>query len=491
MSTPIKRRNFLSSFLVIFFLSRCKKDPLITTSPIKTNPNPPPVTTPPVVGSNDYLAQYTLTEVAPGLEAELPYFSNLIKCYSDKLTYNPGDYISLYISGPPNSNQLITFTDVNENVIFPIHTPIDVQPYGTQKPWLDGLMFKETIKVKLPDNLKSGVYRFIGNGAIIWTIICKSKSTSNDVTIIYPSNTNNAYNLEGGKSLYRPVTARSAVASYSRSVYAAADYSSSFLKWVSKQPYDARYITDPDLDNYAEIKDTKIILIIGHSEYWTRQARKNIDNFIASGKNVLIMSGNTMYFQVRYKASKNLMICYKDRKLDPLGDTIYSTVFWADPLLKYPVTTSIGADFDGGGYGNQLPHRWDGYKITNEKSPLFEGTGLKNGDILSLPTVEYDGAPVVKMIKPGSSEIPVIDNSKLNFYKVELLGYDFAINWGKKGLGTFIVFKKTPDSGTVVNVASTDWCSSSAYKSVDKDKIIKITKNMIEKSLNNSTLFSS
>jgi hypothetical protein len=198
-----------------------------------------------------------------------------------------------------------------------------------------------------------------------------------------------------------------------------------------------------------------------------------------------------MWVQVRYKKSKNLMICYKDKNLDPLGDTIYGTIFWSDPTLKYPVNTSIGADWVGGGFGTQLPNRWNGYKITNEKSPLFEGTGLKNGDILSIPTLEYDGAPVVKMIEPGSSEIPVINNKILNFHKIELLGYDFAIDWGRKGLGTFIVFKKTPESGTVVNVASTDWCSVKGFKGSDSKKLIKITQNMIEKSLANDTLFSS
>jgi len=317
--------------------------------------------------------------------------------------------------------------------------------------------------MKLPDNLKSGIYRFIANGVIVCSIICKSRTKNNDITVVYPSNTNNAYNMQGGKSLYKPDNARSTVASYARSTWGAVDYTSGFLRWACDQPYDMRYITDPDLDDYTEIHDTRVIIIAGHSEYWTREARVNIDKFIASGKNVLILSGNT----------------------------IYSTVFWATPQLQYPVINSIGADFDYGGYGTKLQNGFNGYKIVNEKSPLFEGTGLKKGEIINLPTLEYDGAPVIKMIHPGSSEIPVIDNSKLNFYKIELLGYDFAINWGKKGLGTFIVFKKTVNSGTVVNVASTNWCAANGIEGKDRAKIVQITKNMIEKSLNNETLFTS
>ncbi|HEY9001062.1 MAG TPA: N,N-dimethylformamidase beta subunit family domain-containing protein [Mucilaginibacter sp.] len=485
MSTPIKRRNFLGSLLLLFAFSRCKKESVAPGSnPIVTTPVPPVV-------SSDYLGQYSATETASGLMPEPDFIAKIIKCYSDKLTYYPGDTVTLYISGAISSNQLITFTDAAEKVVLRINKAITTQANSSLKPWLNGSGYKPTVTMQLPESLKSGVYRFIADGTVICSIICKSKTKNNDITVVYPSNTDNAYNIQGGKSLYKPDNARSTVASYARSTWGAADYTSGFLRWACNQPYDMRFISDPDLDDYTEIQDTKIIILAGHSEYWTREARLNIDKFIASGKNVLILSGNTMYFQVRYNSAKDLMICYKDKKLDPLGDTIYSTIFWSNPQLQYPVITSIGADFDGGGYGNKLPNGFNGYKIVNEKSPLFEGTGLRNGEILNLPTLEYDGAPVVKMIQPGSTEVPVIDNSKLNFYKIELLGYDFAINWGNKGLGTFIVFKKTAQSGTVVNVASTNWCATNGIEGKDGSKIVQITKKMIEKSLNNETLFTS
>ncbi|MGZ3610970.1 MAG: N,N-dimethylformamidase beta subunit family domain-containing protein [Ktedonobacteraceae bacterium] len=43
----------------------------------------------------------------------------------------------------------------------------------------------------------------------------------------------------------------------------------------------------------------------GKSEYWTRQARTNIDKFTASGKNLLVFSGNTMYWQTRFNLKKD------------------------------------------------------------------------------------------------------------------------------------------------------------------------------------------
>lgn len=200
-----------------------------------------------------------------------------------------------------------------------------------------------------------------------------------------------------------------------------------------------------------------------------------------------MLSGNNMWWQTRYNESKNQMICYKGI-VDPLNGTLYGTVSWGAPILNYPVAASIGADFNEGGYGRVLPNRWDGYKIVQENSPLFSGTGLKNGDMLSMKTTEYDSAPVVKIPAPGSQEIPVIDNTKLNYYKVELLGYDFAQNSVRPdqlGLGTFIVCKKSPTAGTVVNAASMDWCNNIVYA-----KFKTITKNMIDLSLAGTSLFS-
>jgi hypothetical protein len=207
-----------------------------------------------------------------------------------------------------------------------------------------------------------------------------------------------------------------------------------------------------------------------------------------------------MWWQVRYNTTKNLMICYKttsgnsyaDITQDPLGGTLLSTINWG-PLLDYPIETNIGAEYRNGGYGDVLPNRWNGFKIVAENSPLLAGTGLKNGDILSVPTREYDGAPMVKYYPPGSAEIPVIDTSQLHCNKVELLGFDYAQNLIKAdqlGYGTFIVFRKTAASGTIVNVASTNWVANAGINGLDKLKVQTITKNMIDLSLSNASLFS-
>ena len=107
-----------------------------------------------------------------------------------------------------------------------------------------------------------------------------------------------------------------------------------------------------------------------------------------------------------------------------------------------------------------------------------------------MPTTEYEGAPVVQLFPPGSSEIPVIDNTVLNFNKVELLGFDYADNSQRRdglGYGTFMVCRKTPTTGTIVNASSFDWCENILLAN---GAIKTITKNMIDLSLSGSSLFS-
>ncbi len=53
-----------------------------------------------------------------------------------------------------------------------------------------------------------------------------------------------------------------------------------------------------DLEDYSEIAGAKVVVIIGHSEYWTRRARENFDRYVLEGGNALVLSGNTMWWQV-------------------------------------------------------------------------------------------------------------------------------------------------------------------------------------------------
>ena len=266
--------KFIFGILFFFVFSGCKRD-IDGASSI----------------NNQDLGYYTVTELGSGLDTvEL---DNVIDGYTDKRSYLPGEAVSYYLSGPNSGQQQLSVTDVNDQAVFSISANIKKQSINSQKPWEDGFLYEKTLTSALPANLKSGIY-FIG----VVPFVCKSASPTPDITVIYPTNTINAYNFLGGKSLYRPTFAeRSTVVSFQRATKYSPEFTGiGFLKWISSQPYNVNYISDDDVENYDAFANSKTVIICGHSEYWTRKARENIDRFVASGKNLLVLSGNTMWW---------------------------------------------------------------------------------------------------------------------------------------------------------------------------------------------------
>lgn len=399
--------------------------------------------------------------------------------YSYPLSVLPGDSVNLYLNTTQKeANYPIKLFDLAGNEVAEYKAEVYPQLANPDKPWENGFGYKPTLKVKVP-RLKSGVYLWENKIPLI------VRMRNPRIVVVYSSNTENAYCGAGGKSLYAFSSSDKQPAqkvSFQRPINLP-KHSEAFLRWFQREKFkDVGYITDVDLDNYSEWKKAELLIIAGHSEYWTLEARRNFDRFVNDGRNAIILSGNTMWWQVRYNKNKDQLICYKLAE-DPIRSTLLKTVNWTDPRLEYPIIKSIGADFPRAGYGRKEDKGWDGYKIV-AASPLLEGTKLKVGDTLTLPSDENDGAPLTGFDAKG---FPVIDRKMLGFERVEIVGFDHVFRV-VDGVATWIVFKKTKSSGIVINVASTDWCSSEGMGNED---VKNITLNMIIKLLKKENVFSS
>lgn len=391
--------------------------------------------------------------------------------YTNKVAYFPHETIELYLNASSNGSATVSLYNVNREVVDEIEVDLKKQPDPDTISWYKtGYQYDVTATFS-PAELKSGVYYFKNSSPFV----VKNPEKKNDVLVVYPSNTINAYNQNGGRSSYtkpigvtlsekRPTRLQSQLVA--------------FLQWISKQPYNVDYVSDRELDELSNFQEYKMILIPGHSEYWTRKARRNFDSYINNGGNALILSGNTMWKQVRYDEDK--VVFYSDYYADSLYPDTLRTSNYAISYLKYPIKSSIGLDFVRGGYGLEKDSGWEGYKIVNQ-SILLDKTNLKPGDIVSNPTVEYDGAKLVFF-----NGIPSLDTSYINFYKQKLIGYDrcFRIT---HNYGAFIVFKKYQHSGIIINVGSNTWCSK-GFEGEDGNKIRQITANSIEALLEEKNL---
>ena len=115
-------------------------------------------------------------------------------------------------------------------------------------------------------------------------------------------------------------------------------------------------------------------------------------------------------------------------------------------------------------------------RIVSASSPIFKGLNIKNGDILPLRTSEYDGAPLSGFAANGD---PIIDNVKLGFYRVDLIGFDRSF-YKVDTTATWMVFQKKLSSGFVLNGASTDWGSANGIGGSDKARFKIIVRNMMD-----------
>jgi len=396
--------------------------------------------------------------------------------YTGKTSYQAGEMQQVFINASSSGTAQLKLYDINGVAVDSVLASVTPQSQGPN-PSEEGYGYKATFEYQVPP-LPSGIY--LWEKKIPFTL----KGEKADVVVVYSSNTVNAYNISGGKSLYRIFSEKTHVVSFQRPMLPAVSFFAvEGLKWLKASPYNISYINDQDLDTPGILSGAKVLLIIGHSEYWTRAARRQLDSFINNGGHCMLLSGNTMWWQVRYSEDGTKLIGYKE-KPDPIAIDSLKTTFWNNPILNYPITPSIGADFSRAGYGRKSSRSYGGYKILKPTSPVFAGVGLQAGDVLQVSTKEYDGAPLL-----GKEPDLRLDTKQLGFYRAELLGYDRAFD-AEAGFATFIIFQKSPSSGVVLNTASTDWCGPHGIGGPDSVAIRKITDNALRALLSNKNLFS-
>ena len=135
-----------------------------------------------------------------------------------------------------------------------------------------------------------------------------------DLTFISSVLTWQAYNQWGGSSLYKGPNGKRETRAESVSFLRPYDGDGSgqfqymeapILKSAEKLGLNINYATDIDLDNDPTLlKNTKSIVLGGHSEYWTTNMRNSVEAAVDRGVNLLVLGGNTAYNQIEITKDK-------------------------------------------------------------------------------------------------------------------------------------------------------------------------------------------
>lgn len=299
------------------------------------------------------------------------------------------------------------------------------------------------------------------------------------------------------------------------------DWELPFVQWAEREGYAIDVCTNADLEEHPTLVDGyRLLLSVGHDEYWSGPMRDTVEGFIARGGNVAFFSGNTAFWQVRLEDQSpegpaTTMVGYKGRfKDDPVYDTGRVgelTSIWSDHLIGRPENQMTGVSFARGGYhriGKRVTSGLGGYTVHRADHWVFEGTGLGYGDVLgagaTIVGYECDGcdftyrdglpyatgsdgtpesfvilgtAPAAHFTRETATRPPAPgEPSELEFISGRVFGergHEHRIANGHAVLGVYT----SSAGGTVITSGCTDWAHGLAGRD---PQVERITANVLD-----------
>jgi len=164
-----------------------------------------------------------------------------------------------------------------------------------------------------------------------------------------------------------------------------------FVEWAEDAGFEFDMAVSSDLDTVPGLLDPyELVLSVGHDEYWSASARDAIDTHLRGGGHLASFSGNTMFWQVRLVGDADHMICYKYSALhaDPVvaeGRAEEMTGLWCDPVVGRPEWATLGGGSAFGLYhrfGHAAAQGSGGFAVVDPDHWLLAGTELGYGDVV-------------------------------------------------------------------------------------------------------------
>jgi hypothetical protein len=231
-------------------------------------------------------------------------------------------------------------------------------------------------------------------------VVREGSDRSAAILVEVPVDTWQAYNAWGGKSLYdfnsTNLTPANHV-SFDRPYLWQAAGSQPVSKWelpvvrfLEREGYDVSYAADTDVDHDpALLLRHRVVVVLGHGEYWTKGIRDAFERAVAEGTNLAFLGANIGYWQVRYEDGGRTMVGYKAAP-DPESDPALRTTLFRDLVPPRPECALLGVQHYTGSY--DWP-RAD-FQVGAAGDPWFQGTGLTASSVIvGVVSREHDQIP--------------------------------------------------------------------------------------------------
>jgi hypothetical protein len=424
--------------------------------------------------------------------------------YADQLSYAPGDVVKLHISSTTPYTVEVARLGEKRDVVWrsddqpaaPHPTPADASSRGCRWP--------AALSLRVPHDWHSGYYaarlatKSGPSSELFFVVRPKEPGKAAKVLIQLATNTYNAYTNWGGYSLYayngrHKVQGRRV--SFDRPQHSQfARWELPFVQWAEATGYALDYCVNSDLEFRPELlRHYKLVLSVGHDEYWSGPMRDHLEAFIGNGGHVAFFSGNTCCWQVRSEDHGRALACWKqsfgDDPYYKNGNHKLLTTLWSHYLVGRPENALTGVGFLWGGYRKshgQFMNDPAEYTVHRPGHWLFAGTGVTAGDKFggkdTVVGYECDGCELawkdglpVPTHKDGTPEdFEVLATSPARWHPDDCEWYE---KWEKGRTGNAVIGTYTR-GGTVVTVGSTDW--SHGLRGNDP-VVVRVTKNVLDK----------
>ena len=217
---------------------------------------------------------------------------------------------------------------------------------------------------------------------------------------------------------------------------------SALWRFLDKQGISWKLISSGDLDEgLTKTTGAKVLVSSGHDEYWSDGMRDNAEAFRDAGGHLIFMSGNEVFWRIRFTTDRRTIWCYKDTMAGPGAhvagtplDPVTWTGTWKDTRWggRKPENTITGTDFRMNGVIN-----FDAVvsATTYGSSPFWRGTTVAGGASLTIPKVIGFEADRVAPVKAGTESKQLVGTTvNINGRYADNNGQDYGGNgdlpWG-------------------------------------------------------------
>jgi hypothetical protein len=174
-----------------------------------------------------------------------------------------------------------------------------------------------------------------------------------------------------------------------------AHFDAPFVRWLAREDVDVEYCVDLDVhEDPAILAPYRLVLNVGHDEYWSERMRDALEAYVARGGNAAFFGANLCWWRVHIVDGGTAMVSHQG------GPDGARDQWWAPHGAARPEDALTGVSYrHGGGW-------WDGARTTrgfivhDAEHWAFAGTGLRRGDAFGRETgpplvgYECDGVPL-------------------------------------------------------------------------------------------------